>query len=146
MFLMKVTQLDQNSKRISEKSTALSTTIYDSNCTTSLNPSDETKHTCFLNLKANKCLIWVEKNSWIWFYLIVFLELDLESIMSSLRMDLEKKWNFLQMDWDLKILIFEFYNSQEVLPLQLLIWAWNFHFCCFEKFLVGGWWVGGLRF
>ena len=47
-------------------------------------------NTCCLNLKANKCLIWVDKNTWIWFYLIIVLELDLESIMSSLRMDLEK--------------------------------------------------------
>ena len=68
------------------------------------------------------------------------------------------------MDWDLKI--FEFCNLQEsiggggqsgpkvwnllffliesFLPLRLLIWAWNFHFICFEKFRVvvgGGWWV-----
>ena len=73
---MKVTQLDHNSKRIREKSKALSTTTtpvwtttpkcrqdgrcgpdcemcYDSNCTTSLNPSDETKHIC---CTCSKCM------------------------------------------------------------------------------------------
>ena len=27
---------------------------------------------------------------------------------------------------------------ESFLPLRLLIWAWNFHFICFEKFRVGG--------
>ena len=39
-------------------------------------------------------------------------QLDLELIMSSLRMDLEKEWISIGMDleWDLKILNFEFYD------------------------------------
>ena len=47
----------------------------------------------------------------IWIFLIS-IKLDLESIMSSLRIDLEKEWISIGMDldWDLKILNFEFYD------------------------------------
>ena len=88
--------------------------------------------------------------------------------MSSLRMDFEKEGISFRINWDLTIEIFEFLIcnlqggfggrvggwsswqkvrnfifllSESFLPLRLLIWAWNFHLICFEKFLVvGGWW------
>ena len=76
-------------------------------------------------------------------------------------MDFEKEGISIRIEWDLKILIFKFWILQltgrggefgldqkcqilyfflieSFLPLRLLIWAWNFYFICFEKFLVGG--------
>ena len=45
-------------------------------------------------------------------------KLDLESVMASPRMDSEKEWISLWMDWDLKTFVYQLYNNNN---------GWNFH-------------------
>ena len=79
-----------------------------------------------------------------WWLMKVEGKLDLESIMSSLRMDLEKEWISIGMDldWDLKILNFMLpFNQLEVWGGGRGVWTkiYKFFFHCTLPLWLSSW-------